>query len=171
MQKRTRAPRYLLACTIAGCSMLASWGSADAQQPTSAQQSAIRASCRGDFQAQCSGVPTGGKEALDCLKQHAASVSPACQQALAPVMGNAAPTAGAAAPAAVAPGASASRTQGAASPAMSPRDEVRVLRSSCQADYRTHCAGVPLGEGRAIACLKQNAAALSPACQHALMAK
>ena len=66
-----------------------------AQQPTAAQQSAIRSSCRGDFQAYCAGVPTGGKEALACLQQNAAKASPACQQALRAVSGAVAPSAAA----------------------------------------------------------------------------
>jgi hypothetical protein len=53
-----------------------------AQQPTAAQQSAIRDACRSDFMANCSGVQPGGAGALACLQQSAAKVSPACQQAL-----------------------------------------------------------------------------------------
>jgi hypothetical protein len=37
---------------------------ASAQQPTSEQISAIRASCRSDFMAQCTGVKPGTKDAL-----------------------------------------------------------------------------------------------------------
>ncbi|MEO8346850.1 MAG: hypothetical protein ABI607_14255, partial [Betaproteobacteria bacterium] len=82
-----------------------------AQQPTAAQQSAIRSSCRGDFQAICTGVPTGGKEALACLTQNIAKTSPACQQALRAVSGGGPATAPAAVPSsanAVAPTTSAS---------------------------------------------------------------
>jgi hypothetical protein len=60
-----------------------------AQQPTAAQTSAIRQSCRGDYEAVCAGVPTGGQAALACLTQHAAQTSPACQQALRAVGGKA----------------------------------------------------------------------------------
>jgi hypothetical protein len=35
-------------------------GAAAAQQPTAAQQSAIKSACRSDFMAQCSGVSPGG---------------------------------------------------------------------------------------------------------------
>ena len=45
---------------------------ASAQQPTSAQASAIRSACRADYQANCAGVPTGGEAALACLQQNAA---------------------------------------------------------------------------------------------------
>jgi hypothetical protein len=34
------------------------------QQPTAAQQNAIRQSCRGDFQANCSGVSPAGRRRL-----------------------------------------------------------------------------------------------------------
>jgi len=53
-----------------------------AQQPTSEQISAIRASCRSDFMAQCAGVQPGTRDALECLKRNAAKVSPSCKAAL-----------------------------------------------------------------------------------------
>jgi len=49
-----------------------------AQQPSPDQINAIRASCRSDFMANCSGVPRGGAEALACLKQHMAQLSAPC---------------------------------------------------------------------------------------------
>jgi len=76
-----------------------------AQQPSPAQQSAIRASCRADFQANCAGVPTGGAAALSCLKQNVDRVSPACAQALRAVSGGSAAAAPAAAPRAATPSA------------------------------------------------------------------
>ncbi len=76
---------------------------ASAQQPTPAQQSAIRASCRADFQASCVGVPTGGAAALSCLKQNVDRVSPTCAQALRAVSGGSAAAAPAAAPRAATP--------------------------------------------------------------------
>jgi len=63
-----------------------------AQQPNAAQANAIRQACRGDYEAVCAGVPTGGQAALACLTQHGARTSPACQQALRAMGGNA-PTA------------------------------------------------------------------------------
>jgi hypothetical protein len=51
-------------------------------QITSAQQSAIRASCRSDFMSKCSGVTPGGKDALNCLQKNVAALSPACQTAV-----------------------------------------------------------------------------------------
>ena len=56
--------------------------SASAQQPTSEQISAIRASCRSDFMSNCAGVKPGTRDALECLKRDAAKVSPACKTAL-----------------------------------------------------------------------------------------
>ncbi len=70
--------RALIATGIITGSALA----AVAQQPTSEQISAIRASCRSDFMANCAGVQPGTREALECLKHNAAKVSPACKTAL-----------------------------------------------------------------------------------------
>lgn len=66
---------------------------AAAQQPTLAQAAAIRQSCRADFEAYCGGVSPGGGAALACLRQNAAKLAPACQQALRAASGG-----GAAAP-------------------------------------------------------------------------
>jgi len=63
-----------------------------AQQPTPAQQGAIRDACRSDFMANCRGVQPGGAEALACLQQNAAKTSPACQQALRAIAAGTAPT-------------------------------------------------------------------------------
>jgi hypothetical protein len=86
-----------------------------AQQPTSAQQEAIRQSCRSDFMANCSGVQPGGAAALGCLKQNAAKLSPACQRALSAVGGSAAAPPSAAAPATMA-------APAAATPSPAPAD-------------------------------------------------
>ena len=64
---------------LAACVALAP--TAWAQQPSPDQINAIRASCRSDFMANCSGVPRGGAEALACLKQHMAQLSAPCQTA------------------------------------------------------------------------------------------
>ena len=165
----------------------------EAQQPTPQQQSAIRQSCRSDFQANCAGVPTGGSEALQCLKQNFAKSSPGCQQALSPVMGAAAaPASGSASASApgTAPappsGGAASTMPNAAAPARPPatnaaqggmagggqpptmREELILTREMCGAEFRQYCANVPLGGGRGIQCLESNAANLSPRCKGAL---
>jgi hypothetical protein len=88
--------------------------------------------------------------------------------------GAAATGAAAAAPAAPPPaGAAPQATVGAAAiappPALTPRQELRLVRLSCGGDYRTYCSSVPLGGGRVAQCLRANAASLSPSCQTALM--
>jgi hypothetical protein len=67
---------------LAGGLVLGATFTASAQQPTSEQISAIRASCRSDFMANCAGVQPGTRDALECLKRNAAKVSPACKTAL-----------------------------------------------------------------------------------------
>jgi hypothetical protein len=62
-----------------------------AQQPTQAQISAIRANCRSDFMSNCSGVRPGGADALRCLKDHMAQLSPGCHTAVSAVTPAAAP--------------------------------------------------------------------------------
>jgi Cysteine rich repeat len=125
-----------------------------AQQPTSAQQYAIRQNCRSDFQAHCSGVPTGGSAALNCLQQNAASVSPSCQQALSSVGRS--------------NGGSAQPVQSGAAPPLSRRQRAYILRQACGEDFQQNCHGVPLGGGHAIECLASHRETLSPGCQKAL---
>ena len=81
--------RHLLLGTGTSLMLSIVASSALGQQPTSAQQDAIRQSCRSDFMANCSGVQPGGSAALGCLKQNAAKLSPGCQQALSAVGGSA----------------------------------------------------------------------------------
>jgi hypothetical protein len=102
-------------------------------QPTAQQQEAVRSNCRSDFMANCSGVPRGGAEAVQCLERNAAKLSPACRSAVnalapkpaAPAQATTAP-APAAAPATPAPAASAPEqpsaapAQPAAAPAAAP---------------------------------------------------
>jgi hypothetical protein len=51
---------------------------------------------------------------------------------------------------------------------MSPRRQAALLRNACGGDFRAYRAGVPLGGGRALACLAHNEAGLSPPCREAL---
>ena len=37
---------------------------------------------------------------------------------------------------------------------MTMREELALVRQSCAGDFRALCSGVPLGGGRAIACLR-----------------
>jgi Cysteine rich repeat len=128
-----------------------------AQQPTSAQQSAIRQNCRADFQARCSGVPTGGAAALGCLQQNAASVSEPCRQALSALGGGKSATTQSPPPAPT-----------GSAPPLSMRQEAYVLREACGADYRNYCHDVPFGGGRAMSCLVSHRSALSSGCREAL---
>jgi hypothetical protein len=123
--------------------------------PTEAQKSAIRAACRSDFMANCSGVQPGGAEAFQCLKSHAAGLSSACQSAVAAI-GGGAPAA--AAPASAAPTAAPSEAQKSA------------IRSACRSDFMANCSGVQPGGAEALQCLKSHAASLSSACQGAVAA-
>ena len=156
---------------------------AGAQQPSQAQISAIRSSCASDYRAHCASVPTGGMAALNCLRQNVEKLSAACQGAVNAVGAGAAPSAAPAATPSVAPSASPTEAAPAvpaapAAPApaarsfrpMTPRQEIAVLRGACGPDYRALCAGVPPGGGRVMACFRENAASLSPACRAVLMA-
>ena len=155
-----------------------------AQQPTQAQTNAIRQSCRNDYMAHCSSVPTGGAPALHCLQQHASSLSAACQQAVSAIKAPAPAAAKAKAPPAkaqtaaapaqtAAPATPAAQTKAPAAPAKAPaaqskKAQLAAIRRACATDYRTHCHGIPPGGGAAIGCLKRNAMTLSAPCQHAL---
>jgi hypothetical protein len=138
---------------------------AAAAPPTEQQKAAIRAACRSDFIARCSGVQPGGREALQCLQRNAASLSGRCQSAVAAIGGGAAPAAGAPAAAAAPPAAAPIGPI----PMMRPRDALAILQI-CRAEARTLCAGTPLGGGRMLNCLAENAGSLSPECYSALSA-
>ncbi len=124
-----------------------------AQQPTQEQANAIRQECRMDYQQVCAGVPTGGSAALQCLQQHASSVSPGCQRALASFHGRAG---------------SAATGQAAAGAGMSRQQKVAMMRRACGTDYRRLCANVRPHGGAALACLRQHQVSLSRNCQRAL---
>jgi len=166
-------------------SALGAAGDALAQQPSQAQLNALRSSCRGDYMAHCSSVPTGGAPALNCLKQHMAALSGECRSAVSAISPAAPPAAVAAnapasAPAATpppvvqaapaappvpAPPAAAARKPGPAQR----QAEARVIGQACRADYRVHCAGIAPGGSASIACLKRNARTLSRGCLQALV--
>ncbi len=86
-------------------------------QPTAAQQDTIRSACRSDFLSLCAGVPRGGKEALDCLRNNAAKLAAGCRTAVTAITpaAPAAPPPAAAAPAA--PPAAAAKPEPAPAPA------------------------------------------------------
>jgi hypothetical protein len=151
-------------------------GSTMTKKPSSAQVAAIRSACRSDYMAYCSSVPTGGAAALKCLEKNKSKLSGGCQQAVDAAGGGG----GSAASAPAAGGAPAAADAGgpvvapAAVPAplilrpMRPREVLFVLRSACGRDVRALCGGVPPGGGRIVACLAEQAPALSPACRDVL---
>jgi hypothetical protein len=183
------------AATAAG--MLISMAAvSQAQTPTPAQQQAIRSNCVADYRANCASVPTGGMDALICLEQHEAKLSPACRSAVEAVDhggGSAAPENDTGAPSAEAEAAKASgeseRDTGAPSaegaavseearamaapeggrPAMSLRQEMRLAARSCAHDYRLLCPNLPVGQGNILFCLKVHANRLSEPCRNALI--
>ena len=126
-----------------------------AQRPSQAQTNAVRQSCRADYEANCSSVPPGGQASLQCLQQHLAQLSPPCRSAVAALPGGA--------------GEAANPAKPAEQPAqLSPRQKSSLMRRSCSADYRSYCAGVQPGGGRALQCLAENRERLSPTCRSAL---
>jgi hypothetical protein len=147
--------------------LMAPASSAFAQQPTQQQAAAIRSACRSDYMSHCSNVPTGGMEALQCLRDHVSELSPSCQTAVkatTPSAPSAAP-----APALVPPQQPKTPAPSSASvPQLTPVQEAGLLRRSCSSDFRSYCKGVQLGEGRAVQCLVQNESRLSSACKQGL---
>ncbi len=146
---------------------------APAKKPSSSQIAAIRSACRGDYQKNCAGVPTGGAAALQCLEKNKSKLSGACEKAVSAASGGTATPTTAGAPAAAATAAPAA----APAPApvtvivlrpMLPREELYVLRSACGGDVRALCGGVAPGGGRIMQCLATQAASLSPACKDVL---
>ncbi len=134
------------------------------KQPTAAQRDAVKSSCRSDFMTQCSGVTPGGTQALACLQQHSATLSPSCQAAVGALGGDGA--AHVTNPAKPPAGGGAAVATPMAS--FTPREELVVVRRSCGPDFRALCHSVPLGGGRGINCLRDNFARLAPACQRVL---
>lgn len=131
-----------------------------AQQPTQAQQNAIRQNCRSDYQSYCSSVPSGGQASLQCLQQHASELSSACGQAVGAIGG------GSSSPGKSAP---AQAAHPPAAPPANPRAEMALMRQACGMDYRTFCRGVRPGGGRGVACLADHQESLSEGCRTALM--
>ena len=138
---------------------------AAAQKPSDRQLKAVRAACRSDFMAHCSGVQPGGPAALQCLQQHSQQLSRACERVVAALgRGQGAPAGDPAE--ATAPSAAAPIGQ---MPMLRPREALAIVRV-CGADQSALCPGVQLGGGRLISCLAEHASALSPACYRALSA-
>jgi cysteine rich repeat protein len=163
MMQRTQHLGFVLA----GLTFAALAGNAAAQQPTQAQASAIRQSCRSDYQAHCANVPTGGSAALQCLQGNMASLSQGCHAAVAAATegatGSAPPAApGGPGPAAPLPGNMPMHGN------MPMRDSMMMLRQSCGGDFRSLCRGIMPGGGRALQCLADHQESLSQPCREAL---
>ena len=145
-----------------------------AQQPTQAQRDAIRASCRSDFIANCSGVTPGGKEALECLMRNESSLSESCKTAVNAIAEKPAePAATPAEPAAPAPARSEVRQprQQPAAAAASSEEALKSVQNACtMSDMMAHCSFIQPNNPEMVLCLKANAADLSPSCQAAVQA-
>ncbi|MEX3008596.1 hypothetical protein [Hoeflea sp. TYP-13] len=177
----------LVTLSVAGTA-IGSITTAFAQTPTPAQQQAIKSNCVSDYRANCASVPTGGMDALICLEQHEAKLSPACKSAVEAVDHSSSTSSSATtatAPAATASEGTKAATETAksttaaskaeaAAPAsggssMSMRQEMRLAARSCARDYRVLCPNLPVGQGNVIFCLKVHANRLSPRCRNALI--
>ncbi|MDR9785611.1 hypothetical protein [Rhizobium redzepovicii] len=146
-------------------------GFASAQAPTEEQRDAIKAECRSDFMAKCSGVTPGGIEALTCLQQHSATLSEGCRKAVSAVNVKPKSTSAEPAPAAPANTATATPAPATATPAHQPTLAQRnAVKSACQRDFMAQCSGVTPGGAAALSCLQQHNAALSAPCQQAVAA-
>ena len=152
-----------------------------AQAPAQAQRDAIRAACRSDFMANCSGVQPGGKEAFQCLLRNDAKLSPSCQAAVNAAAPKPAEAAEPAAPATVAPAQSETAPPAAkvehappgiqVAPTEAQNDELKAVQQACTLnDFVSHCSWIAPSNPEILLCLKGNAADLSPNCQAAVQA-
>ncbi|MBB3661052.1 hypothetical protein FHX15_006325 [Rhizobium sp. BK650] len=113
----------------------------------------------------------GGIEALQCLQQHASTLSAACHKAVSAISTK--PKSTSAEPAQTAPA-----TTGAATPAPAstetaaqPTEAQRnAVKSACRSDFMAQCSGVTPGGAAALSCLQQHSARLSAPCQQAVAA-
>jgi len=159
----------LSAVSIAAACVVCIVTDAVAQEPSQAQRDAIRASCRSDFIANCSGVQPGGKDAFECLKRNEAKLSASCKTAVNAVV-----------PAASEPTAPQTKSGSAESPqtpaaapaaatAQSQEDQLKIVRDACTMDdFMAHCSWIAPNSPELLLCLKGNASSLSPACQQAV---
>jgi len=146
-----------------GIAIAALAGTAQAQV-TSEQQSAIRANCRSDFMAKCSGVTPGGKDALLCLQKNVDNLSPGCKTAVSatipppakpaeapPVAPPAAPTAKTEVTPPPAPPASVPSTETKAAPAVPPKAAVAQPAKKTKKPATASAEPVPLAPPTAAA--------------------
>lgn len=167
MRPLRKCLRTALSSGFAVLSVAALTGAAQAQL-SSAQQNAMKQSCRSDFMSHCSGVTPGGKDALACLQRNVAGLSPACKKVVSATIPAAAKTTAktAAAPAAVAPAAAPAV---AVAPAAGPTpQQLKAVQFTCRADFKRNCKGIQPGGPEALACLQRNAPRLTPDCKTSL---
>src|SRR5580704_2227799 len=159
---------------FAGLLLVLPHDQAAAQQPTEAQRDAIRAACRSDFMANCSGVQPGGRDAFECLLRNDAKLSPSCQAAVnaaAPKPAEPAAAAPAEAPAQFETAPPASKVERAppgvqVAPADAQNEELKTVQQACTLnDFVAHCSWIAPNNPEILQCLKANAADLSPNCQ------
>src|SRR4029077_8050008 len=153
-----------------------------AAQPSQAQRDAIRAACRSDFIANCSGVQPGGKETFECLIRNDAKLSASCRAAVnaaAPKPAEPAAAAPPPSPATAAPVPSetappATKAERAppgiqVAPAETQNDALKAVQQACTLnDFVAHCSWIAPNNPEVLLCLKGNAADLSPNCQAAV---
>jgi hypothetical protein len=138
--------------------------------------------CQAEYDKYCKGVQPGGGRIQACLKQHEAELSKTCRTSLAAAQSRVDPCqadverlckgvpAGGGRVAACMKEHAASISNGC-------KAEIAALQRAqqqqqqqpgpCAADAEKLCQGVPAGQGRVLACLKQHGAELSPACKQA----
>ena len=143
-----------------------------ARQPTEEQRAAMRAACRSDFVANCTGMQLGTKAALECLIGNEAKLSTACRSALSAITAKpttpaqVVPTAKPGAPARAAP-ATAGAPAAAPSPELPPKaDQLNAVRQACTLnDFIAHCSRIQPTSPEILFCLQANTTELSPACR------
>ena len=137
------------------------------QAPTQAQRDAVRASCRSDFMANCSGVQPGGKDALECLKRNEAKLSAPCKTAVNAIAQAASAPTPVVSPQANTPSSGVPQaTPATAAAAPSPEDQLKMVRQACTMDdFMTHCSWIAPDSPELLLCLKGNLPTLSPSCQ------
>jgi hypothetical protein len=96
--------------------------------------------CETDIQSYCSQVTPGNGRMLHCMAAHEDKISGQCQYAF----------------------------YQAATVLEQLATAVAYVASQCATDIETHCGDVAMGEGRILACLSENKAEVSDACNQAV---
>lgn len=96
--------------------------------------------CETDIRSYCSQVTPGNGRMLHCMAAHEDKISGQCQYAF----------------------------YQAATILEQLATAIAYVASQCATDIETHCSGVAMGEGRILACLTENEAEVSDACNQAV---